>query len=82
MDPTLQLPSQVYFWLRSLTPVSENPIQSNPAFYLESGRAKHIQLHVARIMPRSPRSRNIALSVTHEVLDEDEESEHGLQQVD
>jgi hypothetical protein len=27
------------------------------------------------------RSRNIALSATHEVFDEDEESEHGLEQI-
>jgi len=33
-------------------------------------------------MPRCSRSRNIALYVTHEVFDEDEESEHGLKQVD
>ena len=33
-------------------------------------------------MPRRARSRNIALSVTHEVFDDDEESEYGLKQVD
>jgi len=33
-------------------------------------------------MSRCPRSRNIPLSVIHEDFDEDEESEHGLKQVD
>jgi len=80
VDSSLQLPSRVYFWLRSFTPVIENPIQSN--ILLESGRAKHIQLHLAWIIPRCLRSRNIGLSVTHEVFHEDEESEHGLKQVD
>ena len=44
------------FLLRSLT--------------LASGRTKHIQLHLAWIMPPYP-----TLSVTHEVFDEDEEPE-------
>jgi len=39
----------------------------------------YIQLNLAWIMPRCPRCHNIGLSVTHEVFDEDEESEHGLE---